>query len=309
MSALSSSERWASVPQGFLPASTCSVASFLTFPVPPPAPKVCPSDLLEAEPLTFFSPERATCLDLEKIITIALPHNDLISLLETTLMDTRVKNVRSVKVLHTGGQRQEILPLWIIKYWKQVATFMPMRSRFTAAEIFLLGDPCSRLRTQDDMPNGITVMREALDLLYHVGWQDTMQGFDEKDFVVKSTEFASREWLASSHINYMLELLRIKLARAGRVGVVMASVHFFAKVVQAYKARDAGLYKTSNDFRLPRKYGDIIAMSNDDLFSIGNVDETHWLPFVISPTTSSVRSANSLSRSKPFHPELRAALD
>lgn len=306
MSTLLSSAR---IPKGYLPPLDCSVATLLKFPVPAPAAAVCPSDLLQTDPLTFFSPDEATCSDLETIATIVLPHKDLVALLAATASDLRAQSMRSVRVLHTAGERPETLPIWIIKYWQEVATLMPIRSKFVDAETFLLKDAISRLKLHNEMPNGVPVMREAVDLLYEAGWNDVVKGFDEKSQLYEVASFASRKWLSSAHINYMLELLKIKLHRAGRVGIVMASSHLFVKIVQAYEAREGGQYKSSQNFRLPRKYGELLAMSNDDLFSIANVEATHWLPFVISPITSLVRTANSLSMKKPIHPQLREALE
>ena len=216
--------------------------------------------------------------------------------------------MQAVKVLHCSVQRTETLPPWVIEYWKRVTPVLAARSKYAQAEAFLLYDPLLQMNDRDGGLTEATVMQETLDLVYRLGWEDVTAGFKEGQYAHELMPYASGEWLQTLHINYHLELIKLKLSRAGVRGVVMASSFFLAKVFHAYKNREKGQYEISNDFRFVRKFGTLIAQTEDDLFSIGNVDDDHWVPFIIAPGTSIVHFADSIKKGKSMHAAFKKAM-
>ncbi|KAF7968497.1 hypothetical protein HWV62_30461 [Athelia sp. TMB] len=296
------------VPEGCLPSSTCSVASLLQLHLPLPAHVDCPSALLKKSSLKYFSKDQPTCSDIRAIETIPVPHLKLINKLNDALTDACEKGMQAVKVLHCSGPRTDTLPLWAIAYWLEVTRVLAIRSTYARAESFLSYKAVARLDGRGTKLNVAVVKQEALDSIYRLGWNDKIAGFNEDQYVHELMPFASDDWLQTMHMGFYLELIKLKLSRAGVRGVVMVSPFFLVKVFHAYEARESGAYDKASDYRFVRRLGTLIAQTEDDLYSIGNVNDDHWVPFIIAPGTSIVHFANSMVKGNSIHALFKAAI-
>jgi hypothetical protein len=91
------------------------------------------------------------------------------------------------------------------------------------------------------------VMQEAYDMLSCLLWSGDIHGFDHREPLYMLATYASREWLATTHENQILDLLRWDLLLRGS-GAKIASMAFFDVICSTYDHRDTGEYDESRAF-------------------------------------------------------------
>jgi hypothetical protein len=138
------------------------------------------------------------------------------------------------------------------------------------------------------------VMQEAYDMLSCLPWSGNIHGFDDSEPLYMVATYASREWLATTHENQILDLLhRNLLLKGSRTEIV--NMAFFTELRQAYDHCDTGDYDESHSFEWVRGIGKALVMGEKDgLGTMVNVGGNHWIALALDFTKSLIWYGDSL---------------
>lgn len=265
------------VPAGMLPGPSTTVREIIQLTLPSVS-----SFPLDQDPSSFFVQGDPTCVDQQTIATIEVPGPALLDALLSALPGALKSGARSVRLLHMARAQRETLPMWVVPFWQGVRSARASQAMWTKAEAFLLRDSSNALWVErEGRPAAAIIMRQTLDLLYDVKVEGIIKGFSDEENTTRLATLASREWLATPHINMYLELLKKDVARAGKHNVVVYGSHAYQKIRDAYRDKDN--YQNSEAHRTARRLGVRLALHKLDLASMANIDDQHWVAFVVSP--------------------------
>jgi hypothetical protein len=98
--------------------------------------------------------------------------------------------------------------MWVIPYWAEV-----LELRMTSRKAWVQAEEFTRVRKklQKKTPEWGTIdviMQEAYDMLSCLPWSGNIHGFDHNEPLYKLATFASHRWLATTHEDQILDLLR-----------------------------------------------------------------------------------------------------
>lgn len=288
------------VPAGMLPGPLTTMREIIHLTLP--SASHSPLDLSAS---SFFVKTNPTCVDQQTIAAMEMPGRPLLDALVSALPGALNSGAKAVRLLHTARARKETLPMWVVPFWQGVQPAKTSQALWTKAETFLLQDTSSALWAErEGRPAGAIVMRQTLALLYDVKVEGKIEGFGDEEKTWRLATFASRDWLASSHINMLLELLKKDLARAGRHNVVICSSYVYKKILDGYLDKDN--YQKSESHRTARRLGIRLALHKLDLASMANIDEEHWVAFVVSPGALTIAYGDSFAF--PVNDDFRAVM-
>lgn len=140
-------------------------------------------------------------------------------------------------------------------------------------------------------------MQQAYDVLSNLPWSRDIHGFDNSEPLHKLTIYTSREWLATTHLDQMLDLLQQDLLLKGS-RVEIENMTFFLKLQQAYNCCDTEVYDTSQAFAQPRSVAlRLEAGEHNGLGIVMNIGGDHWVTVALDFTNSLIFFSD------PFHNE------
>ncbi|KAF7970568.1 hypothetical protein HWV62_23671 [Athelia sp. TMB] len=288
------------VPTGMLPGPSTTVREIIQFVFPSAS-----RSSLGRDPSSFFVQTEPTCVDQEMIAAMETPSSTLLDALVSALPAALKSGAKAVRLLHLARARKETLPMWVVPFWKGLQSARTTQALWTKAETFLLADNSSALwKERAGRPAAAIIMRQTLDLLYDVKVEGKIVGFPDEESTWRLAAFASRDWLATPHIDMHLDLLKRDLARAGKHNVVIRSSYIYKTIWDAYQNKDN--YQTSESYQTVRRLGVRLALHKLDLASMANIDEDHWVAFVVSPSAMIIVYGDSFPY--PVNEDFRAVI-
>ncbi|KZP17427.1 hypothetical protein FIBSPDRAFT_894342 [Athelia psychrophila] len=241
-------------PPDMLPSSGISILRLIEFPLPAIAQNLSDPSLVQAGKIAaVFLKTEPTWRERQEIVTIEVPAEELLT---------------------------ESLPIWIIPYWQAVASARGRQKRWQNVERFLMRSVSSWLDEREGRPAVTAVMHGALEMLYQRSDNEMLLGFSDPEPIHRLAPFASHDWLSTWHMDVQLELLRRDLARAGRHEVLLPAAYMYQSILLAFNDKD--------NYGDPKFHSTVLKLAhrmvhrNFDLASFANVDENHWIAFVIS---------------------------
>ncbi|KAJ7739404.1 hypothetical protein B0H16DRAFT_1529681 [Mycena metata] len=180
--------------------------------------------------------------------------------------------------------RQAWFPLWILTYWVAIiALKRDAWGHWRTCQQWVQRQ--KKLTTKN--PARAVLAEEAALMLTMLPWGVPKPlGLSDTEAVHTFWRFLGPHWLSGSQMNDMLELLRRKINSDASLinNFRVAGTAFIPKVLEAYRAAEAGEYWTSPDLRWVRDLGDDIVQSSAALITTGHLgevtDEPHWVGVV-----------------------------
>jgi len=137
--------------------------------------------------------------------------------------------------------------VWVITYWAKVLDLCTTsRKAWVWAEEFIQLRK-KAWKKKDDGKNTHEVMQEAYDMPSCLLWSGNICGFDHNEPLYKLATYASHAWLATTHENQILDLLRHDILLHGS-NIEIANMDFFPSLRKAYDQRDMDVYDESRSF-------------------------------------------------------------
>lgn len=288
------------VPLYMLPGPSVNILELIEFPLPVIAQDLPdPSALQRRKVSSVFVKTEPTWTERHDIVTIPVPAAQLLKLFNNAWTKAFAAGARSVRVTHTAVEYTETLPMWIIPYWQAVQGVRESQKRWQSVERFLLRPVSSWLDPRVGRPSVTTLMRGTLEILYERSVNDMLQGFSDPEPIERLAAFASHDWLSTWHMDVQLELLRRDLSRAGRHQVLVPSSYFYKSILQAFDDKDH--YGDPHFHSTVLKFGTRMVHNNFDLATVANVDENHWIAYMISSLKDTVYYGDSMGNA--VHPK------
>lgn len=186
--------------------------------------------------------------------------------------------------------------MWIIPYWAEVVELHTGACKaWVQAEQFLW----QRKRTWTETISGENtdaIMKEAYNVLSYLPWCGDIYGFDETVPLHKLATYASRAWLATTHEDQMLDLLRHELLFKGSQ-VTIADMTFFEILSNAYQCRNTGEYEESRKFLNTHRLGEGLERGESNgLGTIVHIGGDHWVAIALEFKTSLFWYGDSLGK-------------
>ncbi|KIL67421.1 hypothetical protein M378DRAFT_74122, partial [Amanita muscaria Koide BX008] len=191
-------------------------------------------------------------------------------------------------------------PLWIIQYWVELISIRRIRQKWAKAD--------ESLQKQSKRRHGDPgVVRDVYNALSCLPWSGKIRGFSTSVGTEYLAAYATTEWLNDEHITHMLDLLRCDVIREGlSESVEVESVWFLLKLKEGYS--DQEKYTSHQSYRWIRRQGQALGTGTcEQLVSIGNDGENHWIALVMDFTRGTVFYGDSLGKKISDH--LREMLD
>lgn len=221
-------------------------------------------------------------------------------------MDAKSIRYPHLPTLHPA--RQLYFPLWVLTYWKETSLLcMHVAAPWSRAELWLMKEKNSTASYHS--PDRRRLCEEAQAMFLAIPWAGNVHGFTEAEPVIKLATYLSHDWLATTHGNHQLDLLRWDLARSGTDPQSLCEVvnlSFFQKMMQVYHARNDTPYSAGGGARRLWNVGEELANGIWTMVvGIVNVNDNHWIAVVIDTTQSIIRVGDSLGGENT---EVRAAI-
>jgi hypothetical protein len=146
-------------------------------------------------------------MDIETIPKIPIPPASIVAELATACKEAIQSGVQSVQCLHMPSASTWHLPIWIITYWSEVLELhATLYKAWVKAEEFIWQRKkvWKKVLSVDNVND---VMEEAYNILSCLSWSGNVLRFDGYDLIYKLATFASHAWLATTHMDEMLDLL------------------------------------------------------------------------------------------------------
>jgi hypothetical protein len=284
------------------PDATISVLDFLQFPLP-----VISGTTPRYKASEFFTNHQPTTRDFRIIQKIPVPPARTVTDLVAACKVAVQSGMQSVQCQHAPSASRKSLPMWVIPYWAEVLELRTTsRKAWVQAEEFIRVRKKLRMKT----PEGATtdaIMQEAYDMLSCLPWSGNIRGFDHNEPLYKLATYASHQWLATTHEDQILDLLRRDLLLKG-AKIEIAGMAFFTTLRKAYDCRETGEYDESRAFAWIRDIGKALVMGErDGLGMMVNSEGDHWVAIALDFERSLVWYGDSFGR-KPIK-EVTSVLD
>lgn len=241
--------------------------------------------------LHWLSSENPNLISLEDIRSIPVPPTAVVWRHAQQAVDAAQRGVvSSVDCSHANKNANERAPLWILTFWLKVHDIYAGGLQQWKDAIRFLGQ--QRIRGQGKKKK--EVISSVLDSFQRLLWDDAVHGFDRDcEPIAVIAQYASTEWMSSTHIQQMLELIQQSLG--SHCDSVVADVWFTAMLHQFYQGREANIYASSKNGRFFRDLGEELASGKKKrVGGIANIDNSHWVAFVLDFETSELLYGDSL---------------
>ncbi|KAJ7803423.1 hypothetical protein B0H14DRAFT_2613366, partial [Mycena olivaceomarginata] len=270
-----------------------------------PSPYLCITELLAfpfplqnaasiaLQPAQFFSPIAPDIGDSEMMLRVR--PSKLIASSRQSWLD----GAQSVIYSHVGGSVTHFPP-WILTYWAAVdeikKAWVDRQRRISAVN-----------------PTCAALAEDTALMLTMLPWGLAKRGVSDSEPFHTLWRLLGPNWLAGAQMNDMLELLRHKINTNPNLvkNTRTWGTALVPKILEAYRAADAGTYWTDHGLRWIRDAADDIVQNNAVLITsvhLGPVtDEPHWAAVVFNcrDTLPVVRYGDALKA--PIPEELSAA--
>ena len=281
------------VPPHMLPAPNICIRDLVQFPLPLIAQDLHNPSLLEGRNISaVFLKNEPTWNERHDVVTIEVPVDKLLKRFVKAWTKAIQAGARSVRVCHTAVSCAETLPMWIVPYWQGVAAARKHQERWQSVELFLMRPHNSWWDPRGERSSVAAVMRAALEMLYQRSSNEMLQGFADPEPIERLAAFASHDWLSTWHMDLQLELLKRDLARAGKHQILVPMSYFYKSLLDAFNDKDQ--YGDPKFHQTVLKFGVRIVHHNFDLATVANVDENHWIAFIICRRHETVYYGDSM---------------
>lgn len=211
--------------------------------------------------------------------------------------------VSSVRCPHIAGGKEQNLPLWVVSFWLLVHEIHMDGLRAWKDAVEFLGQ--EKRKDSEGKGKGL-VAEHVLLLLERTEWSDTVHGFDRDcEPITSVAQYATTQWLGSTHIQQMLELLRGFLETNS--GLVVLDAWFPHILRKFYRGCDSDAYTTSKGAHALRSLGEELAQGQvSKAGGIANINDVHWVTFIVDFKECTILYGDSLSG--PINAELSSML-
>ncbi|KAJ7050612.1 hypothetical protein C8F01DRAFT_1344185 [Mycena amicta] len=277
------------LPQAFterlFPDNRASVKDFLAFPLPA---QRASTHFTDAESYLVSSPPTHADIDIS---TLTMPPDAVLRTLMVALAAADESDAYdSVACPHIPGNKSTY-PLYLVSYWVELIDVRDTRRQWEAAH--------KALTKQLETAPGNVAAQTAHTKMLALPWGGSLAGFDERVGLPALARFCTRDWLQTTHINLMLELvdLRGELSAAGLQ--VLPSEHG-RDIMDLYADGGEG-YDTEKGYAKLRKQGQDFGTGLDaKLATVVNINANHWVGLVIDFESKTVLYGDPLRGSAPI---------
>ena len=280
--------------QNLLPNPKCSISEILTF--------TMPLQLRMAVTTTniahFVSRQLPTFTDKIGILkTWPIPSHNILHNIEKRAIETHARSICYPHLPTSHPARQLYFPLWVLTYWKETSLLrMYVVGPWSRAELWLTKQRATTASYRS--PDTRRLCEDAQALFLNIPWAGDVHGFTEAEPIMKLACYLSEGWLATTHGNQQLDLLRWNIAHSGidpQSLCEVVNLNFFQKLVQIYRARDAAPYSATTGARHLWSVGEELANGiRTTVVGLVNVDDNHWVAIVVDATWATIRYGDSL---------------
>ncbi|TFK73851.1 hypothetical protein BDN72DRAFT_760833, partial [Pluteus cervinus] len=149
------------------------------------------------------------------------------------------------------------------------------------------------------------LLRRAKLALNHIPWTGHLLGFPNSTELHHLCTYLTDGWLTDEHELVMLDLLKDDLKNEGQEHILIEDPHFTSLLTTAYHERDR--YPVESTFKWIRDHGTQLAQGKKThLATIANLNNRHWVSYILDFTEQSVWYADSMGNQIPD--ELRTVL-
>lgn len=280
--------------QSLLPNPKCSISEILMF--------VMPLQLRMAVTTTnishFVSGQLPTFTDKIGILkTWPIPSHNLLHNIQKKAIEMHARSICYPHLPVSHPARQLYFPLWVLTYWKETSLLrMHVIGPWSRAELWLTKQRTTTASYR--APDMRRLCEDAQAMFLSIPWAGDVHGFTEAEPITKLACYLSEEWLATTHGNHQLDLLRWNIARSGidpQSLCEVVNLNFFNKMVQIYRTRDAAPYNATTGARHLWSVGEELANGiRTTVVGIVNVNGNHWVAVVVDATWATIRYGDSL---------------
>ncbi|OBZ75404.1 hypothetical protein A0H81_04594 [Grifola frondosa] len=253
-----------------LPARSCPVSTLISTSLPHAA-EHSPSNL------NFYFAPTPSNPQLGALRTRPIPPSGIVDSLLAIAGDQWMQGNNAICYAHLESDGVPI-PLWVLSFWAGVHHLRQDVLYWSAANQWVsnrrIGDPTAPLRIAAE---------HAAILFHHLQWANELHSFEGRPAVRELTTFLSRNWLHSTHLCLMLELLQHDLeSTAAGHGDSVRNTFFSQKLESCYRACCA---QTMAPTQLPSWINDVgnklSSGSQSALGLVFNINNVHWVAVVV----------------------------
>jgi hypothetical protein len=211
-----------------------------------------------SQPAQYFSMEAPDITDQALMLRarrLPIPDGKAINKLLACSRQCWLDGVQSVIYSHVGGVVTHF-PLWILTYWARVSEIKcDARGHWRKSQEWIN----RQKKTNKVNPTLAALAEDTVVMLASLPWGISKPpGLSDSEPLHKLWRLLGPNWLESSQMNDMLEILRYKinsnpdLVKNTRVW----GTALFPKILEAYRAAETGTYWTAQHLRWVRELGD-----------------------------------------------------
>lgn len=274
-----------------LPSPLLSVSQFLRFPFPAQLPTLSKSYGIQPDKTNYLVQSLPNIQDIsiETLKDLPIPSSPILKSLKDTFLSA-TDLFSSVVYAHLPTHTS-YYPLWILTYWITVSQLREhIKSPWMNVELYLSSNG-SRWCSSEYRK----LCQSAQNVLLYLLWSGNVYGFP--DTLVPTLFLAlypSSNWLATSHIDQQLLLLRQSLMRSGIHNYEVLGPDFFNLVQNMYDARNSVPYIPGSSRYLSGVGDDVLNGNRQVLCGVGNVNNNHWVALVIDIEQQGIYYGDSL---------------
>ncbi|QRW21072.1 hypothetical protein RhiXN_06061 [Rhizoctonia solani] len=213
-----------------------------------------------------------------------------------------VKHSGVYSIFHvTNDGKVHYYPVWILTWWELLLSARQKQEQWRSAYSWL-----SQAKSTSDHPAALKVYIKALDYISHIGW-DTAIPFETRCSAADLTFFLSNDWLATRHIDWMLESvqLRFESCKQGenRLESPQNSVIFYSpEVLRSIIRRFETIPPNISPEAIPRFLSPLQKRIHDGerprLYTVYNYSDVHWIALEVDFNRQVIRYGDSMGGSR-----------
>jgi len=299
-----------------LPHPGISVSSLLSFSLPVQLSGIFGTNHLKAS--DFWSIQESVPMsdeNLERLCRLAVPSSSVLDLfLRDFPLALEANQIKSIIYAHlptSNPASTTPFPLWVFSYWLRVSQIRQYaRTPWTQAENWASSQHLMRFSERKQLAS------DVIDALGQIPWTGNISGFAESEPLIKIAGYLSSKWLATTHIEQQLDLLRLRISRhhASPTKYEIVGTHFFTKIIQLFRQRETSTYN-----------GEIPSKGAHSIWTVGreladqssrktvvcgvlNVSNTHWVSVAVDVEMREVLFGDSLESNAKVREEVDGAV-
>jgi hypothetical protein len=274
------------------PGSHLSISSFLEFHTPSVTPASTPLPDIQQY---FCSDLPHSTAGQNLLSLLPIPSEPIVTALVSMAPAAWDSGKRSVIYAHTDTTFT--YPFWVIAFWERVMKeITPSRLKWQAARRFVEQQSC------DPSEPTRSVASHFQRLLSMFPWQGDVCGFTDFSPIYTLAQFASRDWLCDTNINFALELVRRQIKSNNFLAPFhdILQTYFVAKLRAVFESHNQRSdYLSAGDCLQLRQVGQDVANGMLSIGMICFVHSNHWLALVIEGSSHTIFIGDSLGHEAP----------